>query len=97
MSQRTHGDIVNTALSILAECVEGNASARLCFISACNEVNGLLGIFYREIVEHDTVYPTCSQHLVYFVEVSDLYLYFQFKIMSLEIIMTAVDGIGYAS
>ena len=62
-----------------------------------DDVHSLLGVRNREVVEHDAVDPTLVEHLLQLIEVAHLNFNLQVEMLVFQVLMTAVDSIGYAS
>ena len=97
MGQCAHRNEVDTLLGIVADGIEGDAATGLRLIATGNDIDGLLGIGHGEIVEHDTVDTTMIQHLLEFLEGTNLNLNLQVETFLFEIGVTTVDGIDNTS
>ena len=91
--QGTDGDKVNALLGIVADGVEGDATRRLGLEAVVDNVDSLLGVWHREVVEHDTVDTAVIEHLLQLVERAHLNLNLQVETFLLEVLVATVDGI----
>ena len=87
MCQGSDRDKVHAALGIVAQGCERDAAGGFRLVASANHLDGLLGIGWREVVEHDAVHAADIQHLLEFVEVAHLDFYLQVLSFFLQILV----------
>ena len=92
MGERSYRNKIDAALGIVANSVEGNTSRRLGLVTATDATHRLTGEFGGEIVEHDAVDPSYSQHLLQLVEIAHLDFDFEVLAFFFEVFMTPGNG-----
>ena len=55
MGQSTYADEVNALLGIVADGLESDTATGLRFIATGNDIDSLLRVRHREIIEHDAI------------------------------------------
>ena len=88
MSECTYGDEIYSTFSIVADSIKGDTSTRLCLIAMIHKCHSTARIFYAEVVEHNAIHASMTQHSFQFIEISHFYLYLQVEVLLLEISMT---------
>ena len=68
MGQRADTNKINALLGIVADSIEGDTTARLCFIAMIYNIYSFLGIGHTEVVEHNTIDASVIQNLLQLVE-----------------------------
>ena len=92
MREGTEGDEIYSCLCIRNHIFEGNATAGFRLATASNNLDSLLSILWREIIEHDTVAPL-SKSLVKLLPVANLALNLQVLSLILAILLGTRDSV----
>ena len=96
MGQGTKGDEIDTCLGIRNHRVESDATRRFSLGTTSHELDGLLRIFGREVVEHDAV-ATLGKSFLQFLPIAHLTLYLEILVMILAVLLGTADGVVDAS